>query len=89
MMLEDSVIMTQRNTDFYGIKSIQHQAATTWNKLQNETSHKVLQDLRSKTKEFITNKILNSYEFFVCFKPKTKIILTFLTKIVIKEVLLL
>ena len=53
---QNSVILTQRNTDFYGIKSIQHQAATTWNKLRNETSHNVLQDLRSKTKEFITNK---------------------------------
>ena len=58
---QNFVILTQRNTDFYGIKSIQHQAATTWNKLQNEASHNVLQDLRSKTKEFITNKILSSY----------------------------
>ena len=58
---QNFVILTQRNTDFYGIKSIQHKAATTWNKLQNETSHDVLQDLRSKTKGFIINKILNSY----------------------------
>ena len=57
---QNSVIMTQQNTDFYDIKLIQHQAATTWNKLQTETSHNVLQDLQSKTKDFITNKILSS-----------------------------
>ena len=58
---QNSVILIQWNTDFYSIKSIHHQAATTWNKLRNETSHEVLQDLQSKTKKFITNKILNSY----------------------------
>ena len=62
------VILTQRNTDIYGIKSIQHQAATTWNKLQNETNHDVLQYLRSKTKKLITKKILNSYLFSCLFE---------------------
>ena len=50
---QNSAILTQRNTDFYGIKSIQHQAAIT--------RHDVLQDLRSKTKEFTTKKIINIY----------------------------
>ena len=58
---QNSVILTQQNTVFYCIKSIQHQSATAWNKIQNETSHNGLQDLRSKTKEFITNQMLNSY----------------------------
>ena len=58
---QNSVILTQRNTNFYGINSIQHQAAAIWNKLQNERNHDVLQDLRPKTKKFITSKILNSY----------------------------
>ena len=40
-----ATLLTQRNTDFNGIKSIQHQVATTWNKLENETNHNVLQDL--------------------------------------------
>ena len=62
---------------------------STWNELQSETNHDFLQDLRSKAKEFITNKILNSYWFSVSLKPKSKIFLTFLTKIVTKEVLLL
>ena len=47
---QNSVIVTQQNTDFLGIKSIQHQAAATWNNLQNETNHDVLQDFQSKTK---------------------------------------
>ena len=55
---QNSVILTQRNTDFYGIKLIQHHAAYKWNKLQHETSHDVLQDLPSTTKDFVTNKIL-------------------------------
>ena len=32
---QNSVILSQRNSVFYGIKSIQHQTATTWNQLQN------------------------------------------------------
>lgn len=58
---QNPVILMQRNSNFYGIKWIQHQAATAWNKLQNEVNHDVLQDLRSKTREFFTNKILNIY----------------------------
>ena len=58
---QNSPILTQQNTDLYGMKSKQHQAATARNKIQNETGHNVPQDLRSKPKEFITNKILNSY----------------------------
>ena len=45
---QHSVILTQWYTDFYGVKSVQHQAVTTWNKLQNEAN--ALQNLRSKTK---------------------------------------
>ena len=56
---QNLVILTQRNK--IGIKSIQHQATTTWNNLQDEANHDILQGLRSKTKEFITNKMLNSY----------------------------
>ena len=44
---------------------------TAWNKIQNETSHNVLQNLQSKTKDFITIKIHNSYYFSVSLKPKT------------------
>ena len=58
---QNSVTLSQRNTVFYGIKSIQHQAATAWNKLQNEANQDLLQGLRSKTKKYITTKILNSY----------------------------
>ena len=58
---QNSVILSQRNSVFYGIKSIQHQAATTWNQLQNEVNLDLLQNLRSKTKEYITTKILNTY----------------------------
>ena len=52
-------------------------------------NYDVLKDLQSKTKTIITNKILNSHQFSVCLNLKIKIILTFLTKIGIKEVLLL
>ena len=58
---QNSVILSQRNSVFYGIKSMQHQAATTWNQLQNEVNLDLLQNLRSKTKEYITTKILNTY----------------------------
>ena len=58
---QNSVILSQRNSVFYGIKSIQHQAATTWNQLQNEVNLDLLQNLRSKTKEYITTNILNTY----------------------------
>ena len=58
---QNSVILSQRNSVFYGIKSIQHQVATTWNQLQNEVNLDLLQNLRSKTKEYITTKILNTY----------------------------
>ena len=53
------VILSQQNSVFYGIKSIQHQAATTRNQLQNEVNLDLLQNIRSKTKEYITTKILN------------------------------
>ena len=38
---QNSVILAQWNTDFHGIKSIQHQAATTWNKLQMKQATKL------------------------------------------------
>ena len=53
--------LTQRSTTFYGIKSIQHHSEVAWNKLQKETHCNLLQEVRSATKRFITNKILNSY----------------------------
>ena len=31
---QNSVILTQRNTAFYGINSIQHQSALAWSKLE-------------------------------------------------------
>ena len=43
---QNSVVLSQRNSVFYGIKSIQHQAATTWNQLQNEVNLDLLQNLR-------------------------------------------
>ena len=58
---QNSVILSQRNSVFYDIKSIQHQVAITWNQLQNELNLDLLQNLRSKTKEYITTKILNTY----------------------------
>ena len=58
---QNPVILSQRNSVFYGIKSIQHQAAKTWNQLQNEVNLDLLQNLRSETKEYITTKILNTY----------------------------
>ena len=56
-----SVVLAQRNTDLYGIKSIQHQSILIWNQIQTEISHDVLQIQRSKLKEQITNKIFDSY----------------------------
>ena len=35
---QNSVTLSQRISVFYGIKSIQHQAATTWNQFQNEVN---------------------------------------------------
>ena len=58
---QNSVALAQRNTDLYGIKSIQHQSILTWDQLQTEISHDVLQIQRSKLKEQITNKIFDSY----------------------------
>ena len=42
---QNSVILTQRSTDFHGIKSIQHQSALAWKKLQKETNCNLLQEL--------------------------------------------
>ena len=53
---QNSVILIQRSNAFYGIKSIQHQSELAWNKFQKEVL----------TKSFITNKILNSYQLFLC-----------------------
>ena len=48
---QNSVILTQRSTDFYGIKSIPHESALAWNKLQKETNRNLLQefDLQQKS----------------------------------------
>ena len=48
---QNSVILTQRSTDFYGIKSIRHESALAWNKLQKETNRNLLQefDLQRKS----------------------------------------
>ena len=58
---QNSVILSQQSTDSYDIKSIQYQSAPAWNKLQKETNHNILKKVLSNTKEYITNKILNSY----------------------------
>lgn len=58
---QNSVLLRQQNTDFYGIKSIHHQAAQAWNTLQTEIENDILHIERSKMKEQITNKIINSY----------------------------
>ena len=58
---QNSVALAQRNTDLYGIKSIQHQSILIWNQLQAEISHDILQIQRSKLKEQIINKIFDSY----------------------------
>ena len=58
---QNSIILTHRNTDFYGMKPIQNQSALTYNKLQKAANHNLLQEFRSTTKEFITYKILNIY----------------------------
>ena len=58
---QNSVTLTQRSTDYNGIKSIPHQPALVWKKLQNKTNHDILQEFPSKTKEYNTNKTLNSY----------------------------
>ena len=39
---QNSDILTQQRTDFYGIKSIQHLSALAWNKLQKETNQNLL-----------------------------------------------
>ena len=49
---QNSVILTQRSTDFYGIKSLQHHSALAWNKLKKETNCNLLQEFRSAAKEF-------------------------------------
>ena len=41
---QNSVILTQRNTDFYSINSIQHQSALAWIKLQKKANHNILQE---------------------------------------------
>ena len=51
---QNSVILTQRSTDFYGIKSIQHQSVLALSKLKQKPD-------RDLQQEFITNRILNSY----------------------------
>ena len=54
--------LTQRSITFStGNKSIPHHSEVAWNKLQKETHCNLLQEVRSATKRFITNKILNSY----------------------------
>ena len=45
---QNFVILSRQNADLYSIKSIQHQAVTTWNKLQNETNCNVLEELKLK-----------------------------------------
>ena len=42
---QNSVILTQRSTDFYGIKSIQHQSVLTLSKLKKKTDR----DLQQKS----------------------------------------
>ena len=46
---QNSVILTQPNTALYGIKSIQHQSALAWSKLEKETNRNLLQEVRSAT----------------------------------------
>ena len=58
---QNSVKLTQRSAGFYGIKSIQQQSALAQNKLQEETNRNLLQEFRFTTKEFVTNKIQNSF----------------------------
>ena len=57
---ENSVILSQQNSVFYGIKSIQHQAATTWNQFQNDLNLDLLQNLRlfQKLRSILLRKFL-------------------------------
>ena len=61
---QNSVALAERNTNLYGIKSIQHQSILIWNQLQTEISHDVLQIQRSKLKEQIKTLIVTSSNIY-------------------------
>ena len=59
---KNTVALKQRQTHTYGTYSIEHQAASNWNTLQNLINIDLLQESYSKTKEILTTHFLNSYE---------------------------
>ena len=59
----NSVILKQSQTQFYGIHSIEYQAASFWNTLQKQVNIDLLQESCHKTKDTLTRhflKIINT-----------------------------
>ena len=57
---KNSIILKQSQTQ-YGIESIEYQAASSWNRLQNVVNIDLLQETYHKSKDTITAHFLNTY----------------------------
>ena len=57
----NTVTLNQYKTAFYGTHSIKHQSALIWSQVNNEAPSDLLQKSRSEVREYITNKLISSY----------------------------
>ena len=58
---QNTVTLNQYKTAFYSTHSIKHQSALIWNQVNNEAPSDPLQKSRSEIREYITDKLINSY----------------------------
>ena len=58
----NSVILKQSKTKFYGIHSIEYQVASFWNTLQNQVNIDVLQESCHKVKVTLKRHFLKDYQ---------------------------
>ena len=58
----NSVILKQSQTRYYGINSMEYRAASFWNTLQNQVDIDLLQELCHKTKDTLTRHFLKDYQ---------------------------
>ena len=58
----DSMILKQSQTQFYGIHSIEYQAASFWNNLQNQVNIDLPKESCRKTGDTPTKHILKDYQ---------------------------
>ena len=60
----NNFVMLKRSlTQFYGTRSLEYQAAYSWNILQNQVYTDLLQELSHKSKDTLTKHFLNNDQY--------------------------